>query len=70
MNPLNTDNYPITSVTLGPASPIPYIATGVAAVLVVLAVGVLAYFAIRFIRRRRLVKQIQQSQVRVLWSGQ
>lgn len=69
MNPLNTDNYPITSVTIGPASPVPLILTGIAACLAVLVVGVLTYLAVRSIRRRRLVKQIQQSQMRVLWGG-
>jgi protein-S-isoprenylcysteine O-methyltransferase Ste14 len=69
MNPLNTDNYPITSVTIGPASPVPLILTGTAACLAVLVVGVLTYLAVRSIRRRRLVKQIQQSQMRVLWGG-
>jgi len=58
MNPLNTDNYPITSATIGP-SPIPYIATGVAVILVV---GVIAYFAFRIIRKRRATKPVKQSQ--------
>jgi uncharacterized integral membrane protein len=69
MEPVNPDG-PVTSVTIGPASPIPFIVTGIA---VVLAVGVLVYVTVcivRTIRRRRLVKQVQQSQIRVLWGGQ
>ena len=66
MEPVNPDG-PITSVTIGAWSPIPCIVTGIA---VILAVAGLAYFAVRIIRRRRLVKQIQQSQMRVLWGGQ
>jgi hypothetical protein len=59
MNPLNTDNYPIASVDIGPASPIPYIVTGIA---VVLAVGLISYFAFRIIRKRRATKPVKQSQ--------
>ena len=66
MEPVNPDG-PITSVTIGAWSPIPLIVTSVA---VVLAVGLLSYFAVYIIRKRRLVKQAQQSQIRVVWGGQ
>ncbi len=66
MEPVNPDG-PITSVTIGAWSPMPYIVTGIAFFL---AAGVLAYFAVRIIRRRRLAKQVQQSHLRVLWGGQ
>ena len=69
MEPVTPDG-PVTSVAIGPASPIPYIVTGVA---VIVTVGVLAYvtvLTIRTIQRRRLAKQMQQSQQRALWFGQ
>jgi hypothetical protein len=66
MEPVNPDG-PITSVTIGPWSPIPLI---VASVAVVLAVGLVSYFAVYIIRKRRLAKQAQQSQIRVVWGGQ
>jgi hypothetical protein len=69
MEPLNPAG-PVTSVAIGPASLAPYIVIGIA---VVLAVSVLSYSAIlivRTVRTKRLVKQVQQSQVRVRWGGQ
>jgi hypothetical protein len=65
MEPVIPDG-PITSVTIGAWSPIPLI---VASVAVVLAVGITSYFTAHIIRKRRLAKQAQQSQIRVLWGG-
>lgn len=69
MGPVTPDG-PVTSVAIGPASPIPYIVTGLA---VFAAVAVLAYvtvLTIRTVQRRRLLKQVQQSQQRALWVRQ
>ena len=65
MQPVTTDG-PITSVAIGAWSPIPLIVTSVA---VVLAVGIASYVAVHTIRKRRLAKQAQQSQIRVLWGN-
>jgi hypothetical protein len=66
MEPLNPDG-PVTGADIGAWSPTPFIVTSVA---VVLAVGILSYFTVHIIRKRRLAKQAQQSQIRVLWGGQ
>jgi heme/copper-type cytochrome/quinol oxidase subunit 2 len=58
MNPLNSDNYPITSVTIDPVNWTTLIVT-------VVAVGVVAgaatYFAVHFIRKRREAIRLNQS---------
>jgi uncharacterized membrane protein (DUF4010 family) len=65
MQPVIPDG-PVTSVAIGAWSPIPFIVTSI---VVVPAVAILSYLAVRIIRKRRLAKQAQQSQIRVLWGG-
>lgn len=69
MEPVNPDG-PITSATIGAASPMPYIVTGIAAILIVGGLGYATVQIVHTLRRRRLLKQAQQSQIRVLWVRQ